>query len=38
MPVSQLRRLCDMAEAAHKFGLVQWQEIGGVREEATNAQ
>ena len=33
MPVSQLRRLCDMAEAAHKFGLVQWREIGGVRDE-----
>ena len=33
MPVSQLRRLCDMAEAVHKFGLVQWREIGGVRDE-----
>ena len=33
MPVSQLRRLCDMAEAIHKFGLVQWREIGGVRDE-----
>jgi hypothetical protein len=38
LPLSQVRRLCDLAEAVHKFGLVQWQEIGGVREEATNAQ
>lgn len=32
LDIEQLRRLCDLVEAQHKFGLVQLREIGGVCE------